>query len=117
MSSQHRTYMITKMVNGTTESDLIDLAESLPKDTRTKLLNALSIAEENDREVYFNMKDYLNEWKTNFEQAYSSLDQELVEERLMECKNSLDYDLKLEYLYLSRWYQEQSKFGGLFNFF
>lgn len=109
-------YILNKIIKSKSDKELEDLIKTtLELDSFNKLFEAMCTVEDSYKQSYFDIKEYNSAWKHDFEEQYGSLDRKLVEERLEECKNGIDFDTRQEYTYLSYWYQQQMKVGGLFN--
>jgi len=95
--------------------DLKEIVKGLDSQTYDKLF--WSIMDETVEEFEFNMKDYMNDWKPEFDERYTSLDREIIVERLELTQNNVDLDLTTEYHYLQYWFDKESEVGGMFNYF
>jgi hypothetical protein len=106
---------IQSLINKVTNEDLEKLISYLDQETYNKLFWAVMSREES-KEFVFSMKDYLDQWRGDFEGTYTNLDGKLVGERLELLKNKVDSESVKEYHYLQYWIDQESKAGGLFSY-
>ena len=107
--------MITNWLKNVDQSELKTIVETLDTPTYDKLF--WSIMNRDVEEFTFSMKTYMNDWKPEFEQRYTSLDMAIIMERLELTENNVDLDLATEYHYLQYWFDKESEVGGMFNYF
>lgn len=97
------------------QAKLKEIVKSLDTDTYDKLF--WSIMNRDTEEFKFSMKTYMNDWKPEFDERYTSLDMNLILERLELTENNIDLDLATEYHYLRYWFDKESEVDGMFNYF
>lgn len=106
MNKKLLTLMITKYMAKLSEDNLVEVASELPPKVFNKLFTALCIVEGRLKEVEFDIKDYIDNYKPEFDSTYSMLDMAAVLDRLADIRESVDYDEKMEYTYLIKWYED-----------
>ena len=107
--------LATDWLKNVEQAKLKEIVKSLDSDTYDKLF--WSIMNRDIEEFTFSMKTYMNEWKPEFDERYTSLDMSLVIERLETTKDNVDLDLATEYHYLRYWFDKESEVDGMFNYF
>ena len=107
--------LATDWLKNVEQAKLKEIIKSLDSDTYDKLF--WSIMNRDIEEFKFSMKTYMNDWKPEFDERYTSLDINLVLERLETTKDNVDTDLATEYHYLRYWFDKESEVDGMFNYF
>jgi hypothetical protein len=107
--------LATDWIKNVEQSKLKEIVKSLDSDTYDKLFWALMGRD--IEEFTFSMREYLEEWRPEFEDRYTSFDMGLVIERLDKTKDNIDNDLATEYHYLQYWFNKESQVGGIFNYY
>lgn len=107
--------MINNWLKNVDQSELESIVFTLDTTTYDKLFWSIM---NRDVEVFtFSMKNYINDWKPEFDERYTSLDMNLILERLELTENNIDLDLATEYHYLRYWFDKESEVDGMFNYF
>ena len=107
--------LATDWLKNVEQAKLKEIIKSLDSDIYDKLF--WSIMNRDIEEFKFSMKTYMNDWKPEFDERYTSLDINLVLERLETTENNIDLDLATEYHYLRYWFDKESEVDGMFNYF